>query len=176
MSEIIEASGSINRYIEAFKEVIDDMDSQYFQIRKARLGLFDFDIDGMPTCDIDLEKARCDEMVDWKVQEPEITAVIEADAELYWGTSGVYQQDPSLSRSHAIEKARSAQYFLREAAAANPTQAGPAGLSSEIGSTLSYTDSEDGEKDSEEDDDEWDDEDSEDGSDVDEALPDLVVP
>jgi hypothetical protein len=119
MSEIIETRGLIDRYIEAFKELVDDMDSQYLQIRKARLGLFDFDIDGMPACDIDLEKVRCDEMVDWRIQEPQITAVIEADAELYWGASGVYQQDPSLSRPHAIEKARHAQYFLRAAAALN---------------------------------------------------------
>jgi hypothetical protein len=48
------------------------MDRQFFQTRKFRKALFDFD----PTndkdrgCDIDLELWRCDEMVDWTVNEP----------------------------------------------------------------------------------------------------------
>ncbi|PMD41299.1 hypothetical protein L207DRAFT_632736 [Hyaloscypha variabilis F] len=55
-----------------FKAAVNNIDRQYLKIRKARKALFDFD----PTndkdrgCDIDLELWRCDEMVDWTVNEP----------------------------------------------------------------------------------------------------------
>ncbi|KAN0098368.1 hypothetical protein V8E51_014031 [Hyaloscypha variabilis] len=55
-----------------FKAAVDDMDKQYLRIRKFRKELFEFD----PACDqdrgcgIDLELWRCDEMVDWTVNEP----------------------------------------------------------------------------------------------------------
>jgi hypothetical protein len=57
------------KYVEWFKEALDDMDKQYLEIRAARRALFDYDIKE-PGCNIDLELWRCDEMINWEVNEP----------------------------------------------------------------------------------------------------------
>jgi hypothetical protein len=57
------------KYVEWFKEALDDMDKQYLEIRAARRALFDYDIKE-PGCSIDLELWRCDEMINWEVNEP----------------------------------------------------------------------------------------------------------
>ncbi|KAB8296723.1 hypothetical protein EYC80_002143 [Monilinia laxa] len=57
---------------DAFKKAVDDMDTQYLQIRSARRVLFEADITPDTSCNIDLELSRVDEMVDWSVQEPEM--------------------------------------------------------------------------------------------------------
>ena len=58
-------------FVKWFKAAMDDMDSQYLQIRASRKALFDHDT-GNWGCDLDLELWRCDEMVDWGVNEPEL--------------------------------------------------------------------------------------------------------
>lgn len=57
-----------------FMTAVDDMDKQYLEIRKARKELFDFDRadDEAYGCDIDLELWKCDEMIDWTVDEPKL--------------------------------------------------------------------------------------------------------
>ncbi|KAH8767733.1 hypothetical protein F5882DRAFT_302853, partial [Hyaloscypha sp. PMI_1271] len=55
-----------------FKDVVDDMDKQYLEIRKARKALLDFDADDDCGCDIDLELWRCDEMINWGTTEPNL--------------------------------------------------------------------------------------------------------
>lgn len=57
--------------IEIFKRAVDDMDKQYLEIRRARKALFDHDM-GDWGVELDLELWRCDEMVDWTVNEPKI--------------------------------------------------------------------------------------------------------
>lgn len=60
---------SLDRFLELFKLVVDDMDKQLLEIRKARKELFDMDFEDFGH-DIDLELWRCDEMIDWTVSEP----------------------------------------------------------------------------------------------------------
>ncbi|ESZ94280.1 hypothetical protein SBOR_5348 [Sclerotinia borealis F-4128] len=57
---------------DTFKKAVDDMDTQYLQIRKARKALFEADITPDASCNIDLELWRVDEMIDWSVNEPEM--------------------------------------------------------------------------------------------------------
>ncbi|PMD18626.1 hypothetical protein NA56DRAFT_726726, partial [Hyaloscypha hepaticicola] len=57
-------------FVEVFKFVCDDLDAQYLEIRKARRELFAWDIEDDKGCEIDLKLNRCDEMVDWTVNEP----------------------------------------------------------------------------------------------------------
>jgi hypothetical protein len=52
-----------------FKQAVDDMDSQYFEIRRARRSLFDFDTED-PKCHIKLDNLQCEDMIDWTVNEP----------------------------------------------------------------------------------------------------------
>lgn len=63
---------------EAFRKAVDNMDTQYLQIRAARKALFEADIMPDPSCEIDLELWRVDEMIDWTVEEPEMGPVYEA--------------------------------------------------------------------------------------------------
>lgn len=59
---------------------LDDMDTQYLAMVKARKILFNHDTTD-PDYGIDLEKWRCEEMVDWTVNEPkEIGARFDYDA------------------------------------------------------------------------------------------------
>lgn len=58
------------RYVEIFKQLVNDMDTQYLEIRAARKALFDHDTLGERGCDIDCESWRCDEKVKWDVYEP----------------------------------------------------------------------------------------------------------
>jgi hypothetical protein len=45
--------------------MVEDLDAQYLQIREARKHLFDWDVLNQRGCDIDLEKSRCDDKIDW---------------------------------------------------------------------------------------------------------------
>ncbi|KAE9373640.1 hypothetical protein N431DRAFT_465918 [Stipitochalara longipes BDJ] len=68
-----------------FMAAVDDMDKQYLEIRKARKELFDYDPanDQNHGCDIDLELWRCDEMIDWTVDKPQLKpCALPTDAEL----------------------------------------------------------------------------------------------
>lgn len=60
----------LNEFREAFKAAVDDMDSQYLEIRRARKALFDYD-DARGSFAIDLELGLCDEKIDWSVCEPD---------------------------------------------------------------------------------------------------------
>jgi len=55
-----------------FRIAAEDMDGQFLEIRAARRRFFDCDPDGDHGCDIDLEKARTDEPIDWDINEPTI--------------------------------------------------------------------------------------------------------
>ncbi|KAE9373646.1 hypothetical protein N431DRAFT_456407 [Stipitochalara longipes BDJ] len=59
-----------------FKKACDDMDKQFLEIRMARKHIFDYDITNDWECgsEFDLELHRCDEMVNWDINEPCITA------------------------------------------------------------------------------------------------------
>jgi hypothetical protein len=63
-------SQDFTSFVEVFRFVCDDLDAQYLEIRKARRELFAWDIEDDKGCEIDLELNRCDEMVDWAVNEP----------------------------------------------------------------------------------------------------------
>jgi hypothetical protein len=69
---LLESYGPFTTFTDLFRKVVDDLDTQYLQIRKARKELVDYNVSG-PKCDIDLEKARCDEMIDWDAEAPRIT-------------------------------------------------------------------------------------------------------
>jgi hypothetical protein len=60
-----------HEFLKMFKQAVDDMDSQYFEIRRARKALFDFDTED-PKCDIKLDDLQCEDMIDWTVSEPRI--------------------------------------------------------------------------------------------------------
>ncbi len=66
-------SQDFSSFVEVFKFVCDDLDSQYLEIRRARKELFVGDIEDGRGCEIDLELSRCDEMVDWTVNEPNLS-------------------------------------------------------------------------------------------------------
>lgn len=59
---------TVGKFVELFKLAVDDMDKQLLEIRKARKKLFDMDFEDFGH-DIDLELWRCDEMIDWTVNE-----------------------------------------------------------------------------------------------------------
>jgi hypothetical protein len=71
-----------------FKMVCNDLDKQLLEIRKARRELFRWDVsdDLEVEIDIDLQLSRCDEMVNWDVNEPGLTPEL----------------NPSLPRSHNV--------------------------------------------------------------------------
>jgi hypothetical protein len=60
---------SLAHFVKVFKATVDDMDSQYLQIRSARRALFDHDGSHDPRT-IDLELGRWDEWINWDVCEP----------------------------------------------------------------------------------------------------------
>jgi hypothetical protein len=60
---------SLDKFLQLFRLVVDDMDKQLLEIRKARKELFDMDFEDFGH-DIDLELWRSDEMIDWTVSEP----------------------------------------------------------------------------------------------------------
>lgn len=53
------------------KSVVLDMDAQWLTIREARKNLFIYDLTDKG-CDIDEEFWRCDEFIDWSVDEPDM--------------------------------------------------------------------------------------------------------
>ena len=58
-----------------FKKACDDLDQQFLEIRKARRELFFYDISddrGVDT-DFDLQLGRCDEMINWDLNEPDLS-------------------------------------------------------------------------------------------------------
>ncbi|KAF4625446.1 hypothetical protein G7Y89_g12724 [Cudoniella acicularis] len=59
-------------FTESFRHAVDDMDEQYLQIREARKRLFEFGADENVGYSIDLELSRCDEKINWNVNEPEM--------------------------------------------------------------------------------------------------------
>lgn len=63
-------SQDFTSFVEVFNFVCDDLDAQYLEIRRARKELFAWDIEIDKGCEIDLGLNRCDEMVDWAVNEP----------------------------------------------------------------------------------------------------------
>ncbi|KAH8767724.1 hypothetical protein F5882DRAFT_509874 [Hyaloscypha sp. PMI_1271] len=60
-----------DKFFELFKLAVDNMDKQYLVIRKARKELFDCDDDTYERV-IDPELWRCDEMVNWEREEPDM--------------------------------------------------------------------------------------------------------
>jgi hypothetical protein len=78
--------GDFEDFTAVFKMVCDDLDKQDLKIRKARRELFQWDIsdDLEVEIEIDLQMSRCDEMVNWDLNEPELTPAL----------------DPSLPRSY----------------------------------------------------------------------------
>lgn len=56
-------------FTETFKDLVYDLDCQYLEIRSARKKLFDHDTEDTG-CDIDPESWRCDEHINWLVNEP----------------------------------------------------------------------------------------------------------
>jgi hypothetical protein len=60
-----------DKFLELFKLAVDNMDKQYLVIRKARKELFDCDDDTYERV-IDPELWKCDEMVNWGLEEPDM--------------------------------------------------------------------------------------------------------
>jgi hypothetical protein len=70
LGDLLETSFCDNdEFPKMFKQAVDDMDSQYFEIRRARKALFDFDTED-PKCHIKLDDLQCEDMIDWTVNEP----------------------------------------------------------------------------------------------------------
>ncbi|KAI9646029.1 hypothetical protein NHQ30_005467 [Ciborinia camelliae] len=59
-----------DRFWELYKQVVDDMDSQYLEIRAARKKLYGFDLKSTPRI-IDIKPNLCDEKIDWDKVEPD---------------------------------------------------------------------------------------------------------
>jgi hypothetical protein len=66
----LQQSGDYREFIPLFKAAVNDMDTQWLQIREARKALFRFDVLNQRGCDIDPELHRCDERINWSVSEP----------------------------------------------------------------------------------------------------------
>ncbi|KAF4630323.1 hypothetical protein G7Y89_g7819 [Cudoniella acicularis] len=66
------------RFAVLCKKAIDDMDRQYLEIREARKRLFEYD-GAQYEPEIDIEAWRCDEPINWDVNEPEIGPKKEAE-------------------------------------------------------------------------------------------------
>jgi hypothetical protein len=62
-----------------FKKACDDLDQQYLEIRMARRELFFWDIseDRGVDIDFDLQLGRCDEMINWDLNEPELSPAVD---------------------------------------------------------------------------------------------------
>lgn len=59
-------------FISCFKRLVDDLDKQFMEMRKARKTLFEDDKSLDIGCDIELDSTLCTEMVDWTKDEPMI--------------------------------------------------------------------------------------------------------
>ncbi|KAL2075153.1 hypothetical protein VTL71DRAFT_95 [Oculimacula yallundae] len=60
--------------IDIYKTQVDTLDECLLRVRSARVKLFNFDGLQDPKCgDFDVEAWRCDEMIDWDVDEPQMT-------------------------------------------------------------------------------------------------------
>lgn len=70
------------KFTKVFQEAVDDMDSQYLEIRAARRNLFKFDYSGETGCNFIVpELWGCDEMVNWGVNEPGMCPPTQDEAE-----------------------------------------------------------------------------------------------
>ncbi|KAI9646030.1 hypothetical protein NHQ30_005468 [Ciborinia camelliae] len=58
-------------FMNNFKEVVDDMDTQYLAIREARKKLYAWDLDSTVR-EIDIKPMLCDEMINWDVCEADM--------------------------------------------------------------------------------------------------------
>lgn len=63
--------GDDEHYVSSFKRVFNNMELQRLEIREARKNLLNFDITNDRRCDIDIELVRCDDLVDFEVNEPD---------------------------------------------------------------------------------------------------------
>ncbi|TGO24111.1 hypothetical protein BPAE_0112g00300 [Botrytis paeoniae] len=57
-------------FISCFKRVVDDLDKQFMEMRRARKELFEDDKTLDIGCDIELDSKLCIEMIDWTEDEP----------------------------------------------------------------------------------------------------------
>ena len=65
-------SRDFQSFVKDFRDASDDMDKQFLKMREARKHIFDWDINDWNCAhDLDLELHRCDEMVNWKINEPD---------------------------------------------------------------------------------------------------------
>jgi hypothetical protein len=70
VNDNLKITGS-DKFFELFKLAVDNMDKQYLMIRKTRKELFDCDGDTYERV-IDPELWKCDEMVNWELEEPDM--------------------------------------------------------------------------------------------------------
>ncbi|KAH6680864.1 hypothetical protein B0J14DRAFT_274594 [Halenospora varia] len=70
-----------NEFVDLFIEAFEDMDTQWLEIREARKDLFKLDILNQPECSIDLGLWRCDERVNWCVNEPDMSPLSKQEME-----------------------------------------------------------------------------------------------
>jgi hypothetical protein len=68
VNDNVKITGS-GKFFELFRLAVDNMDKQYLVIRKARKELFDCDDDTYERI-VDPELWKCDEMVNWELEEP----------------------------------------------------------------------------------------------------------
>jgi len=63
-------------FLEVFRKVLDDMDTQFAEIHKSRKELFKWDVLGLDAAGIDIivHENLCTDLVDWIVNEPKIMA------------------------------------------------------------------------------------------------------
>ena len=60
----------LESFFKCYRQAVDELDAHFLQIRKTRKAIFDYDLND-PGCEIDLGFGRCDEMIDWIVNEPD---------------------------------------------------------------------------------------------------------
>ncbi|ESZ93172.1 hypothetical protein SBOR_6451 [Sclerotinia borealis F-4128] len=66
-------NGNHESFLKYFKLAVDDMDAQYLEIRQARKGLFQWDLQRPgETTEIDVMPYRCDERIEWDKFEPDM--------------------------------------------------------------------------------------------------------
>ncbi|TGO47406.1 hypothetical protein BCON_0279g00050 [Botryotinia convoluta] len=77
MRQATDAFDSMNWafFISCFRRVVDDLDKQFMEMRRARKELFEDDKTLDIGCDIELDSKLCIEMVDWTKDEPKFGPV-----------------------------------------------------------------------------------------------------
>ncbi|KAF7955635.1 hypothetical protein EAE96_004561 [Botrytis aclada] len=86
--------GKVQHFINKFTTAVDMCDQQYLEILTARKALFDYDGLGEYECgDFNLHKGLSVEMIDWSVNERDLTPLPSLNWDDYYGKDSDYDSD-----------------------------------------------------------------------------------